>query len=176
MGSYRGEKRTSTVASAVADAVSDLTSLGEECREIVDNASEGLSQTQRIQTLDETASALEDAQEPDIPEPLSDIPVTYVEMVQKRKGRGSSRATRRDNAVAMLDAAVEALQGFGDAMEEAKGAVAGGTATPDQQRMVGAVVEAADNEEDGPDIEGLIGEIEEIKNNVEGVDFPGMYG
>lgn len=100
----------STVADAVSAAFSDLQSLGEEIREVVDNASEGLSQTQRIQTLDETAGTLENlGDEPDVPESLKDVKVKYHEAQSTRKGRGLSRSNRCSNACAMLRAVEEAL-------------------------------------------------------------------
>jgi hypothetical protein len=48
-----------SLSAAVADAFNELEELACECREVVDNAPEGLSATQRIETLNETAEVLE---------------------------------------------------------------------------------------------------------------------
>lgn len=46
--------------SAISDAYTELAELRDEVREVVDNAPEGLSETQRIQTLGETADRLDE--------------------------------------------------------------------------------------------------------------------
>lgn len=150
MGSYKNRSTDSTV-SAISDAISDLTSLGEECREIVDNASENLQQTSRIQTFDETASALEGLSEPDVPECVAELPITYSEQISTRKGRGESRAVRCANSVAVLQAAQEAVAMW---------------------------LEDETNEEhaERDEVEQLANDIEEIIGEAEGCEFPGMYG
>lgn len=150
MGSYKNRSTDSTV-SAISDAISDLTSLGEECREIVDNASENLQQTSRIQTFDETASALEGLSEPDVPEVVAELPITYVEQISTRKGRGESRAVRCANSVAVLQAAQEAVAMWLEDEENEK-------------------------HEDRDDVEQLANDLEEIIGEAEGCEFPGMYG
>lgn len=150
MGSYKNRSTDSTV-SAISDAISDLTSLGEECREIVDNASENLQQTSRIQTFDETASALEGLSEPDVPEVVAELPITYVEQISTRKGRGESRAVRCANSVAVLQAAQEAVATWLEDEENEK-------------------------HEDRDDVEQLANDLEEIIGEAEGCEFPGMYG
>ena len=150
MGSYKNRSTDSTV-SAISDAISDLTSLGEDCREIVDNASENLQQTSRIQTFDETASALEGLSEPDVPECVAELPITYSEQISTRKGRGESRAVRCANSVAVLQAAQEAVAMW---------------------------LEDETNEEhaERDEVEQLANDIEEIIGEAEGCEFPGMYG
>lgn len=150
MGSYKNRSTDSTV-SAISDAISDLTSLGEECREIVDNASENLQQTSRIQTFDETASALEGLSEPDVPEVVAELPITYTEQISTRKGRGESRAVRCANSVAVLQAAQEAVAMWLEDEENEK-------------------------HEDRDDVEQLANDLEEIIGEAEGCEFPGMYG
>src|SRR5688572_32476916 len=84
--------------SSVADAISELTALGEECREVCDGMSENLHNGQRYQDLDASASALESLSEPDVGKEIADIEVKWTE----GKRRHMSRALRRDNAVACL--------------------------------------------------------------------------
>lgn len=147
---YKSKLISGTV-SDISGAISDLESLAEECREIVDNASEGLSETQRIKTFGETADALENVQEPEIPGCIAETCIDYTEMVPSRKGRGTSRSTRRDNAVSLLESARDAAQEFLDEEENA---------------------EHADRDE----VQTFIDEVENIVSEVEGCEFPGMYG
>ena len=150
MGSYKSRTTESTV-SAISDAISDLTSLGEECREIVDNAEGGLRETQRIQTFDETASALENLSEPDVPEVVAELSITYSEQVSTRKGRGESRAVRCSNSVAVLQAAQEAVSVW---LED----------------------DANEEHADRDDVEQLANDLEEIIGEAESCEFPGMFG
>lgn len=110
MASVRFKPRTARLVDLVNEAFSELESLAGECREIVDNASEGLSQTQRIQTFEETANILEGLCEPEVNKSIEDTQVTYSSMESSRKGRGLSRANRCSEAVNSLNAVVEALE------------------------------------------------------------------
>ncbi len=177
MGSYKSEERTGTVSS-VADAIAELQALGEECREIVDNASEGLQQTQRIQTFEETASTLESISEPSIPDCVSDLEISYTESVQKRKGRGVSRATRCSNACAILSGAVSALEQFIEDQNTAKDEI-------EEMNEAEIKKKKDDNPDfkDADEIENDITEAETCKEEIESAmseaencEFPGMYG
>jgi hypothetical protein len=142
------EEIKSTIADAVSSAIGELTALAEEVREVVDNASGGLENTPRIQTLDETATALEEIEDIEIDERIGKLEISYNQEKSNRKGRGLSRASRRDNAVQIFDAVLEKL----------------GELEPQ---------ESNDNE---PDYTSLINDLEVIKENAEGVEFPGMFG
>lgn len=150
MGSYKNVNTESNV-SAIDDACSSLEELGGECREIVDNASENLQQTSRIQTFEETAGTLEGISAPDVPEVIAELPITYSEQISTRKGRGESRAVRCSNAVSVLQAAEAAAQEWYD--DEAN-------------------AEHADRD----DVDNFITEIQNIIGDAEGCEFPGMYG
>jgi methyl-accepting chemotaxis protein len=149
--SYKTEIRITTLGAAVGDAFSLLESLAEEVREVVDNASDGLSQTQRIQTLEETASTLENLQEPEVPEWLRGTEVTYVEQVQKDKRRGPSRAARCENATRMLRAAQEVVTQRLEAQE-------------------------AQVESEAEEVQELLDSISNAADDAESAEFPGMYG
>jgi hypothetical protein len=138
----------STVLACIEGGYAELESLQQECQEIVDNATEGLSQTQRIQTLEETASALYNADSPpDVPEFLQDVEVTYTE--DQRKSKSHSRATRCSEACATLSAAIEGIQNWLDTNEDS---------------------------EDRDEAEQLLSDIQELADNAEGCEFPGMFG
>lgn len=159
MGSYKRVSAAGTVSDAES-AIDSLKELGSECREIVDNASDGLRETQRIQTLDETASTLEDLDTPDIPEAVADLSFDYHVQENRRKGRGPSRAVRRDNEVELLSACQSAVdQWIGERTAEIE--EEGGS--PDEDE---ALQEA----------EQFSSELGEIISNAESAEFPGMFG
>lgn len=149
MSSYKTVTNTSTMTALVADGFSLLQELAEECREIVDNASEGLSQTQRIQTLGETAVTFERLSEVDVPECCGEVDVSYQEAQPKRRRASPSRAVRRDNACSMLRAAADAMQEWLDANE---------------------------GHDKVDDVEQAKQEIEDACDEAEGCEFPGMFG
>jgi ParB-like nuclease domain len=97
-------EETTTFAEAIMTAFGEFAELASECREVVDNAPSGISETQRIQTLDETANALEDLEAPEIPDELAKIKVSF------STHRARSRADRRDAALDIIRACGTALE------------------------------------------------------------------
>jgi hypothetical protein len=102
----RAPHETASLTEAVKGAFDDLAELAEECREVVDNAPPGISETQRIQTLDETASTLEGLEAPDVPDELAECKVLY----ETRKIR--SRSDRREAACLVIEGCVSMLDGL----------------------------------------------------------------
>lgn len=150
----QSELKDTTVSDLVSDAIGELTALGEEFREICDNTPDSLQSTSVYESRDSTASTLEGLQEPDIDEALGALPAKFAPWQPARKGRSLSRADRCAEACARLETAVEVLQEIVDGAAE-------------------------DNKEDETrrDVaQSLIEEIEEIKSEAEGCEFPGMYG
>ena len=159
MGSYKSVTAETNVSS-VEDAISNLEELGNECREIVDNASDGLKETSRIQTFDETADTLEGISAPDIPECVADLTMTVTTQQSTRKGRGESRAVRCANEVAVLSAARDAVDEWIN------------TRTGEIEDEGGSV----DDDEDVQAAVEFVGELENIISDAENCEFPGMYG
>jgi len=152
---YKSVQCTGTVSS-IEDAFSALEELGSECRELVDNVEgTGLRETGRIQTFDETASTLEGLSAPDVPECVADVTITYHDSVPARKGRGTSRAMRCQNAIAVLQAAAEAVQQWLDNTE----------AAPEDT-----------NQEQRSDVEDFVQGLEEAVSEAENCEFPGLHG
>lgn len=148
---YKSVQCGGTVSS-VEDAFSALEELGSECRELVDNVEgTGLRETGRIQTFDETASTLEGLSAPDVPECIAEVSISYHESVPARKGRGTSRATRCQNAIAVLQAAAEAAQQWLDD-------------------------EANEEHDDRDDVDSFIQELESAVSDAENCEFPGLHG
>jgi hypothetical protein len=102
----RKKEVETTLEQAVADAFSDLSELGSECRDVVDNTPESLAQTDRIMTLNETADTLSSMEEqPDVPPELAGLPVKYLPLTKSRP----SRQDRCDTALGIIVACIEAL-------------------------------------------------------------------
>lgn len=152
---YKSVQCAGTVSS-IEDAFSALEDLGSECRELVDNVEgTGLRETQRIQTFDETASTLEGLSAPDVPECIAEVTISYHDSVPARKGRSPSRATRCQNAIAVLQAAADAAQQW---LEDTE-------AAPEDT-----------DEEKRSDVEDFIQSLEEAVGEAEGCEFPGLHG
>jgi len=143
---------TSTTGATIGNAYSDLMSLAEEMRDWASNMEgTGLENTEKYQTVSETADALDSLNEAEVPASLAELTVTYQETLPYDKRRGPSRATRRDNCVAMLQQSIEALQ----ALRDAEGPPL--------------------SEEDLQNLEALADDLQETIDEVEGLEFPSMF-
>ena len=101
---------TTTIANAVSYGCGELSSLAEELREIVDNASgTNRENMPRIQALGEAADTLEGIEEPTVEENVGLIAIEYTEQLPRSAKRGLSRADRRDNGVNAIDACLQLL-------------------------------------------------------------------
>lgn len=139
-----------TVADFISNGWSEIEELGGEFREIYDNAPESLQQTDTNQRRDATASEIEGFNEPSVSnDVLGDIEATYqADNGKLYRGRISlSRSTRAANAAAQFQAAAEALRAW-----------------------------AEEHQEDDLGADELADECEELASNIEGLDWPGMFG
>jgi DNA-binding transcriptional ArsR family regulator len=188
------------LASVISDAWGQITGLGEEFREIYDNAPENLQQNDVNQQRDETASAVENLSEPDVSNTiLAELTVDYTEDNGKvYRGRQSqSRACRASNASAMFRAAADAvnewLGSHGEegiveehAEEEGKWVYVIGTDISDETFDTEEDAKAALNDKLGYDMddyneainegEALASALEEIADEIDGMEWPGMFG
>lgn len=152
VGAYKAVQQKTTVSGAISDAYSELQSLRDEMSETADNMQEKMSQTSKYQAVEEARDALDGFcdNEPDVPDGVSVLEVTYIEMVNRRKGRGPSRNTRCSNAVSLLEGVITAINAH------------------------------AEDLEDGDDLKGeietLADDLQEAVDSAGGVEFPGMYG
>lgn len=163
----------------IGSAYTDVQELRDEVREVVENAGENLSQTQRIQTLSETADTLDGSadDEPTVPEGLENLKISYSTFHAYGR-KGDSRATRMMNAVALMDGVIDALNEFiEDADAPIDNLVPEGldgafmAISEEQLAESDKRAEALKNE-----AETLRDEIENAKGEFEGVEFRGMYG
>lgn len=141
----------------IEDGYSELSELQQECQAIIDNAPDGLSETERMQTLGDTADALSEADlPPDVPDFLMDLKCRYTE--DQRISKSTSRATRCAEAVTLLSAACDAIQKWIDVNDL------------DEYNDSGEYAEQRD------EAEGLLNQVQNFIGNAEGCEFPGMFG
>lgn len=158
--SYKTVTRTSTVASAVPDAIAEIEELASEMQEAYDNMTGGgMSDNHpKVELVSNARDALEGKEAPDIPEILEDIPVTYTEQIPKDKRHKIARWARLANACSALQACVEAV---------AEAPSDNGLEGPAAAHYVEELEEAKSS---------LTSELEDIISEVEGVEFPTMFG
>lgn len=141
----------STVGALLTEAFGEVEDLANEMAEWRDNMPESLQGSDKYERVSECAEMLENqhSEDPGAPtDEVSSLPCSYNE---SKKGKKSSRQMRLTNATAKMDAAREAMQQYFDEL-------------PD------------DEAEENTDLKDLIEKIEEIVNELEQVDFPGMMG
>lgn len=147
--SYKIVPCSGALAGVVSDAVAALAELGEECRAAADNFAS--PDHPKAQAFAEAADVLEGVQEPEVPDCCSDVVVSYGESVPRRKRHSPGRAVRCYNAASALSACAEAVREWAD-----------DPANADHDDL-DAATQLAD-------------ELEGIASEVEGVEFPGMFG
>jgi len=188
-----------TVEGFISDGFSEITSIGEEFREIYDNAPENLQQTDTNQRRNDAADTIEGMNEPSVESSiLGELSCTSsIDMGKTYRGRQSqSRACRLSNGASQLRAAAEAITEWLDEHGEVEvHEIAEHPGRWTYKINDVAVNESFDTEEDakeaaekelGYDLddyeqarteaESLPGELEEVADEAEGVDCPGMFG
>lgn len=148
-------ERELTIEDAVSEAHGELVSLGEEMREAYDNTPESLQESPVGEARGEAADALENISEPEVPTELQGkkfkVKWTVRALTAKQQAR-RSRSARRDEAVETLNQVVLRLNEIAE----------GSDGTLDQDTK-----DAASNFED---------DVQQIIDEAEAVEFPGMYG
>ena len=120
-------------------------------------ASDGLSQTDRIQTFEETAGTLEGLSEPDYPK-FQEFKDSKVVLLPDRSHR-TGRAHRCACAVGDLRVCSDALESLLETIEEYTGPICG----EPKKECVAA-------------LEELKNTVDEAANECDNLEFPGMYG
>ena len=137
-----------TVADALSIGYSSLLDLRDEVQEVCDNAPESLQSSARIETLSESASYLNFAD--DEPELENDALASHrFNMPLLKAKRNMSRRVRRDNAVLFLQCARDAIESWSDEHEQ---------------------------EERSDEVQELMDKLDDDISNAESCEFPGMMG
>ena len=156
--SYKGVQRTMRLEVALDSFYSDIESLAEEVREIVDNAGDNLANTSRIQTFEATADTLENLSrptDPSLPEALKTMEITVMEAMPRSRRQNISRAVRCENATAYGRVAVDSVREWCDEVEQTDQSPGDDTLT---------------------ELREWCDEIEDHLSEAESAEFPGMYG
>lgn len=148
--SYKTRQCESTIT-VVGDAISEIESLAGEMREWADNLENGgLGHTQKYEDVTAAAESLEAVSEIEVPSIIDHMTLKYSESYNPRKGRGESRAVRLANAVTILETAREVASNWLDGLPK-----------EDENREA---------------VETFTDELDNAISEVEGVEFPGMFG
>ena len=139
------EKYTTTIGELISDAYSEVESLAGEVRDWYDNLPESFQSGDKGDRLSEAADALENISD------STDLPqpVSDYKVVYYPSLDSSSRADRASDAAAMLRAAVEGIDDY--------------------------IEDQGEKFKDDDGLEGTKGELENHADEIEGVEFPGMF-
>jgi predicted nuclease with TOPRIM domain len=175
-----------TVGEFVSDGWSEISSLGEEFREICDNTSDNLQNTDLYSRRDETASAVEGLNEPSISSTiLEELDCsTRIDLGKTYRGRQTqSRACRASNAAAYIRAASEAVQEWLDEHDELPDADSSDPASLkaraekiEELQTENENFNVDDYEQARSEADSLAGELSELADEIDGMDWPGMFG
>jgi hypothetical protein len=160
MKSYKTVERKADLSACISDAYSEIASLAEEMQEAYDNMTGGgmSDDHPKVNLVSEARDTLEGKDEPEVPDVLDGIEVTWHEQIPKDKRHKTARWARLANACAALGAAAEAVR---EASSD------NGMEGPDAANYVEQFEEAQTE---------LADALEETMGEVEGVEFPTMFG
>jgi DNA repair exonuclease SbcCD ATPase subunit len=173
-----------TVGEFMANGWEEIVALGEEFREICDNTSENLQQTDLYGRRDETASAVESLSEPSCSSSVLEEldAVTTIDLGKTYRGRQTqSRACRANNASAQIRAAADAVREWLNENEELPEADTNDPASMKArieklEELEAASIDPDDYEQARNEAESLADELESLADEIDGMDWPGMFG
>jgi hypothetical protein len=175
---------TGSVEDFISGGFSEIVSVGEELREAYDNAPDNLKETDVNTRRDEAASTIENLSEPSVNSSILGALdcAASIDMGKTYRGRQSqSRACRIANGAAQLQAAVDAINSWLEDNDEIPEVDEHDAASLEQRaaklkELKEAEIDPEDYEEARSEGESLVGDLEEIIGEAEGVDPPGMFG
>jgi hypothetical protein len=171
----KNHEHSSTIGSALEEAMSELQELGEEMRSWYDNMSENLQGGEKAQTIESTADTLEGLQAPDVPEHLEEEAVSYT---TQSKRKSTPRHMRCSNATSALGAIISACEDYVQKAEDAISALpddAEDDTEIDLEEGDG-VITVGELRERIESTNSFKDEIENLSSEADGVEFPGMMG
>ena len=147
-----------TVEGFLEDAMSTVEELRDEMSEWRDNIEEGFSHTEKYERVSEAADALE-VEAPEAPSSAEEVKCNTT--IDTRRSAGS-RTARLANALNLLYAARDAAENHKGLLESEQSEEQGG--------------ENDDLGDEIGDLETFLGEMDDLISQLEGVEFPGMFG
>jgi hypothetical protein len=172
-----------TVGEVIDDAYNAIQELGGEFREIVDNASENLQNTDLNQTRAATADACESLDQPEARSTiLSELDVTYVEDLGKvyRGRQQQSRACRANNIAGMFRAAADAVSEWisnnPDDVPEYDEDKSEDEQSDEYKAWLAKGFDKDDYEVAREEADDLADSLNSVADEIEGMEWPGMFG
>lgn len=163
-----------TFADAISQAGSEVESLKDELQEWFDNLPEAFQQGDKGNALEEAVSALENV---NLPDGVPDWFEEWAALTPPGKGSfvffpsdGTSRADRGSDAAGLLRQAGEKLRELGEGLEQEAVDLRD---DEDEDPKREAAAELAS--ERGDELTNLADELEAAADELDGVDYPGMY-
>lgn len=192
---YKTATRTCSALGAFEEGKTEIECLRDEMSDWASNLeSGGLDHTEKYTQVEEARdnldNAVSDLDGVDFPSATGDAEVDYTEISPYGR-KPQPRWMRLANATALLEAAKSALEGAKEAAEDASGGEDSSCecdATPEDAETPGdhheldcplcreeGWIEDDDDGEEGVDFDSPIDAIDEALQNLESVEFPGMY-
>jgi len=158
--SYKQEVMKGKFSDFMDGAYSDLQELSSELDEWASNMEGGnLGNTDKCSRVREAADTLGNHTDaPGMVDGLDEEEVSVAVSVPRSQKNGTSRAVRLENIVSTLDSLISFADEQKDALEESE------------------LVEKEETHDLIDEIENLISQLETTKDEIEGVEIPGMYG
>ena len=173
----RDQRFTTPLEDIVSAAQSEVESLAGELRDWHDNLPEGINSSDKAAEIDETASTLENITVPDLPDSLSTINVLHLpalELVSRPK-RSAEVVSMLDDAIAVLNSNADDLRQALEDAEKAEGDVDTlETVAADSPPTGPGKEEDTDPQERMAEIESLVSDLENVKEELENVTYPSM--
>lgn len=176
---------TTSAEGLISDANSEIEDLKTEVEEWKDNIEENFSGTEKYNQLEEAYDQLENYSELEWPSEIEDFEIVYIPPVPKMfRGRiTQSRASRLEEACDKLQVVMDCLEDHKtEVVEKLRKLLEDleDVERTDEQRQQFCDENGITGDESPDDLESaiddFIGEIENNKSEVEGVEFPGMFG
>ena len=159
------QKFTTDVDAACDEAASEIESLAGEMRDWYDNMGENLQQSDKGSRLEEAADALESIEVPDRPEVAGHISFVHLPSLD-----ASSRGKRASEAADQLRSSAEAVRDFiGENQPEE------GENTDETTMTFTENDEKVEVKVDWSELESFADDCETAADDLEAVEFPGMY-
>lgn len=155
----QNEKFTTSVNTLVIDAFGEAEILGDEMQSWYDNLSEGLQQTDKANSVQEAADAMQGRTLPDLPDITEHIKTVYLPSKNV-----TSRGDRAAELAAQLHRAAEVIESWLDDQQF------------DEDGNGKITIDGKEYAFEKEELETLASECEDAAQEFEGVEFPGMYG
>ncbi len=158
---------TVSLDSLISDAYSVIEELQSEMQEVFDNMPENLQDSDLGQRRSECADSLDNLNDlPHIPEDVAEITTVYLPHLDQ-----GSRVKRASDAVDMLSMAAAAIRGEIESRTETDGIV-----LEPITELADADGEEKPMRSEASDLEELADKLENDSQELDGIEFPGMYG